>query len=589
MNHREAFKIGDQFYLRDKPFKIISGAIHYFRVVPEYWRDRLEKLKAMGCNTVETYVPWNMHEPREGEYRFEGMYDLRGFIKTAGELGLYVILRPSPYICAEWEFGGLPFWLLRDGEMKVRFSYKPFMDNIDRYFARLFEEFRDQQITQGGPIILMQVENEYGGYGNDKAYLYELAEMMRKYGAEVPLVTSDGPWHDMLDNGSIADVALPTVNCGSGIKEHFARLKKFHGTVKPLMVMEFWIGWFDAWGDPHHHTRDQGSAAKELGDILDEGSVNIYMFHGGTNFGFTSGANYYERLAPDTTSYDYDALLTESGDITPKYKAFQEVIARYTQLPDVQLSTEIRKLAYGKVEAADKVSLFAIADRLAQPAYSPYPLTMESLDQPFGYVLYKSNLGRARKIEDFRLIQCADRANVYVNGQHLFTKYDLDMESKETFELTEPENELLVLVENMGRVNYSVKMNSQHKGIKGGVIVNGAFQSGWQQYGLSLDRIHEVDFSGEYTSGTPAFYRFELHVEEKGDTFLDFAGWGKGVAFVNGFNLGRFWEVGPQNRLYVPAPLLKEGLNEIILFETEGKIGDGITFMDQPGLGPVSS
>lgn len=585
MTKHPAFTISDQFYLDTQPFKIISGAIHYFRVVPEYWRDRLEKLKAMGCNTVETYVPWNMHEPKKGEFCFEGMYDIRRFIQTAHELGLYVILRPSPYICAEWEFGGLPFWLLHDPDMKLRFSYKPYMEAVDRYYARLFAEIEGMQIHEGGPIILMQVENEYGGYANDKEYLYELANQMRKYGAAVPFVTSDGPWHDMLDNGSIADVALPTINCGSGIKEHFARLREFHGDKKPLMVMEFWIGWFDAWGDEAHHTRDAESAAKELGDTLDEGSVNIYMFHGGTNFGFTSGANYYEKLAPDTTSYDYDALLTEWGDITPKYEAFRQVIGRYTELPEVTFSTKIEKKAYGELAVKEKVSLFAVADLLAEPVTSSYPLTMEALDQPTGYVLYTSDIGKRRAIEDFRLIQCTDRANVFINGKPQFTKYDLDMETKEVFELPDEQNELAVLVENMGRVNYSVKMNSQNKGIKGGVIINGAFQSGWRQHALPLDNLDRLDFSLGFEEGVPAFYRFELEVSEAGDTFLDFTGWGKGVAFVNGFNLGRFWEIGPQRKLYIPAPLLKQGMNEIILFETEGKTPGTITLSDTPGLG----
>lgn len=581
MEHRnQSFVIADQFYLNEQPFKIISGAIHYFRVVPEYWRDRLEKLKAMGCNTVETYVPWNMHEPREGKYRFEGMLDVRKFIQTAGELGLYVILRPSPYICAEWEFGGLPYWLLKDGDMKLRFSYQPYLDAIDRYFERFFKETADLQIDNGGPIIMMQVENEYGGYGNDKSYMYAMAEMMKRHGVTVPLVTSDGPWHDMLENGSIQDAALATINCGSGIKEHFTKLKAFHGEVKPLMVMEFWIGWFDAWGDEKHQTRDAESAARELADILEEGSVNIYMFHGGTNFGFTSGANYYEKLAPDTTSYDYDALLTEWGDITPKYRAFQDVIARYVELPKVEFSTVIPKKAYGEVSVKERVSLFAVAELLATPVVSSYPLTMEALDQSTGYMLYTSNLGKNRHIEDFRLIQCTDRANVFINQQPLFTKYDLEMEGQEAFDLTEPENELAVLVENMGRVNYSVKMNSQTKGIKGGVIVNGAFQSGWTHYSLPLDNLELLDFSKGYVEGTPSFYWFELEVDEPADTFLDFAGWGKGVAFVNGFNLGRFWEIGPQRRLYVPAPLLRTGVNEVILFETDGKAPGVIRFED---------
>lgn len=584
MSKQHSFTIEDQFYLNGKPMKIISGAIHYFRVVPEYWQDRLEKLQALGCNTVETYIPWNMHEPREGEYNFSGMYDVRKFIQTAQKLGLYVILRPSPYICAEWEFGGLPFWLLRDGDMKLRFNYAPYLEKIDRYYKRLFEEFNDLQIDKGGPIVMMQVENEYGSYANDKEYIYSLVDLMRKHGATVPLVTSDGPWLDMLDNGSVQDVALPTINCGSDVKEHFVKLKQFHGKDRPLMVMEFWIGWFDAWGDKEHHTREAESAAAELDDILKEGSVNIYMFHGGTNFGFTSGANYYDKLSPDTTSYDYDALLTEWGDFTPKYEAFKQVIARYTEIPDVQFSTTISKKAYGEVAVKEKVSLFSIVDKLAKVVESPYPLTMESLDQSTGYVLYQTDLGKQRRVEDFRLIQCDDRAQVFINDKLMFTKYDQHMEDKEIFELPDPQNELKILVENMGRINYSVKMNTQHKGIKGGVIVNGAFQSRWQHYALPLDNLELVDFSKDYVSGTPAFYRFELEVDEAGDTFLDFTGWGKGVAWINGFNLGRYWEIGPQQRLYIPGPLLTKGINEVILFETEGKAGDTIRFEDEPAL-----
>ncbi|WP_059054078.1 glycoside hydrolase family 35 protein [Paenibacillus senegalimassiliensis] len=584
MSKQHSFTIEDQFYLNGKPMKIISGAIHYFRVVPEYWQDRLEKLQALGCNTVETYIPWNMHEPREGEYNFSGMYDVRKFIQTAQKLGLYVILRPSPYICAEWEFGGLPFWLLRDGDMKLRFNYAPYLEKIDRYYKRLFEEFNDLQIDKGGPIVMMQVENEYGSYANDKEYIYSLVDLMRKHGATVPLVTSDGPWLDMLDNGSVQDVALPTINCGSDVKEHFVKLKQFHGEDRPLMVMEFWIGWFDAWGDKEHHTREAESAAAELDDILKEGSVNIYMFHGGTNFGFTSGANYYDKLSPDTTSYDYDALLTEWGDFTPKYEAFKQVIARYTEIPDVQFSTTISKKAYGESAVKEKVSLFSIVDKLAKVVESPYPLTMESLDQSTGYVLYQTDLGKQRRVEDFRLIQCDDRAQVFINDKLMFTKYDQHMEDREIFDLPNPQNELMVLVENMGRINYSVKMNTQHKGIKGGVIVNGAFQSGWRHYALPLDNLELLDFSKEYVSGTPAFYRFELEVDEAGDTFLDFTGWGKGVAWINGFNLGRYWEIGPQQRLYIPGPLLKTGINEVILFETEGKAGDTIRFEDEPAL-----
>lgn len=578
------FEIKDDFYLDGKPIKVISGSIHYFRVVPEYWQDRLEKLKNMGCNTVETYVPWNMHEPQEGKYNFNDGLDLRKFIQTAHVLGLYVILRPSPYICAEWEFGGLPYWLLKYPELKIRFNDAAFLEKVERYFSQLFPQVVDLQVEQGGPILMMQVENEYGSYANDQKYLRALGEMMRAHGVTVPFVTSDGPWADMLDNGAIPDVALPTVNCGSNIKTYFEELRNFHGEKKPLMVMEFWIGWFDAWGDEAHHTTDIDSAAGELRAILDEGHVNIYMFHGGTNFGFMNGANYYERLAPDVTSYDYDALLTEWGEPTAKYQAFKEVIQSFTEIAEVPLTTDIKRKSYGEIPVAEKVSLFSILNDISKPVKSDYPLSMEALDQAYGYVYYESPLGKARPIEDFRLVNVMDRAQVYVNNELQFIKENEGIEEKEVFEVNATENQLGILVENMGRVNYSVKMNHQYKGIKDGVVVNGAFRSNWTQYALPLDNTEAIDFSKGYQEETPGFYRFSFEVDERGDTFLDFTGWGKGVAFINGFNLGRFWEIGPQKRLYIPGPLLKEGTNEIILFETDGKIGESITLMDEASL-----
>lgn len=580
-----SFKITDDFYLDKAPFKIISGAIHYFRVVPDYWRDRLEKLKLMGCNTVETYVPWNLHEPQEDTYHFSGQGDIRRFILTAQEVGLYVILRPSPYICAEWEFGGLPYWLLNDPQLKLRFDYPPFMAKINRYFDHLFEQCLDLQIQQGGPIIMMQVENEYGGYANDHGYMKKMADLMQEKGVRVPLVTSDGPWGDMLENGSLPEIALPTINCGSDVATHFKRLREFHGQKRPLMVMEFWIGWFDAWGDAQHHQTTVEDAANELAAILAEGSVNIYMFHGGTNFGFTSGANYYEKLAPDVTSYDYDAPLSEAGDFTPKYHAFKEVISRHTAIPDFELSTVIKKKDYGTVTLANKVSLFSVLENISHSHQSNYPLSMEALGQGTGYVYYQSDLGKARPITDFRLINVMDRASIFINEERVATQYDLEIGEKIAFDLQEPTNQLGILVENMGRVNYSVKMNHQHKGIKDGVIVNGAFQSNWRMYPLPMDNLEQIDFTQPWLPNTPSFYRFEFEVEEIGDTFVDLTDWGKGFVTVNGHNIGRFWNKGPQKRLYLPGPLLKVGLNELVIFETEGVYGEHLSLIDQPDLG----
>lgn len=580
------FAIEDDFYLDNKPLKVISGAIHYFRVVPEYWQDRLEKLRLMGCNTVETYVPWNLHEAQEGVYQFDGILDLRRFIQTAQEVGLYVILRPAPYVCAEWEFGGLPYWLLQDPMMKLRFDYPPFMEKITRYFAHLFPQVRDLQITQGGPIIMMQVENEYGSYANDKEYLRKMVAAMRQHGVETPLVTSDGPWHDMLENGSIKDLALPTINCGSNIKENFEKLRRFHGEKRPLMVMEFWIGWFDAWGDDQHHTTSTQDAVKELQDCLALGSVNIYMFHGGTNFGFMNGSNYYERLAPDVTSYDYDALLTEWGEPTAKYQAFKKVIADYAEIPEFPLSMEIERKAYGTFSVKERVSLFSTIDTISQPIISNYPLSMEACNQATGYIYYRSLIGPARKIADYRLINTMDRAHTFINQELLRIDYDQEIGQTYSFDLSESENELGILVENMGRVNYSVKMNHQHKGIKDGVIINGAFQSNWEIYPLPMDNLHAIDFQGKWQKGQPSFSRFECAFDECADTFIELPGWGKGFVQVNGHTIGRFWEKGPQQRLYVPAPFLKIGMNEIIVFESDGKIADEIVFHDQADLGP---
>lgn len=578
------FEIKEEFYLNGQPFKIISGAIHYFRTLPEYWEDRLIKLNNLGCNTVETYIPWNLHEAKEGEFNFEGILNLRRFIQLAHEIGLYVILRPSPYICAEWEFGGLPGWLLKYQNIKVRTSSPLFMEKVSKYYDRLFKEFTDLQVDFGGPILLFQIENEYGSYSNDKKYLIELGELMRKNGVVVPFITSDGPWGDMLKNGSVPEFALPTINCGSNIKEHWEVLKGFHQQKKPLMVTEFWIGWFDAWGDEYHHTTDIKVATKELEAILEQGSVNIYMFHGGTNFGFMNGSNYYEKLSPDVTSYDYDALLTEHGEITKKYLAFQEVIKKYNpNYKYLAIETEVRKINK-TLKVENKVSLFSVLDDLSQPTESINTQNMEALEQSLGYIYYESKIGKARKVEDFRLIGCNDRASIYINEEFVATQYDLELGDKLQFELKESDNTMGILVENMGRVNYSVKMNHQKKGINDGVIINGAFHTRWHHYCLPMDNLEKIDFTEGWEPNQPGFYQFKFKLESGSDAFLDMTGWGKGFVVVNGFNIGRYWEIGPQRHLYVPGSLLKEE-NEIIVFESEGVYKNSLKLVDAPNLG----
>ncbi len=580
------FEIRDNFYMDGKPVKIISGAFHYFRTVPEYWRDRLEKLKNLGCNTVETYVPWNLHEREKGKFCFEGILDIDRFIRLAQELGLYVILRPSPYICAEWEFGGLPGWLLREEGMRLRVNDPAFLGHVEEYYKELLPRLTPWQCTKGGPVILMQVENEYGYYANDRTYLEEMRRLMRGNGVEVPLVTSDGPFPESLNAGKLPG-ALPTGNFGSRTEERFATLEKYTDG-GPLMCTEFWVGWFDHWGNGGHMRGNLEESVRDLDKMLELGHVNIYMFEGGTNFGFMNGSNYYDELTPDVTSYDYDAVLTEDGQITEKYRRYREVIGKYTEISEVPLSTKIVRKDYGTLEVKEKVSLTSTLEKLSRCIPSICPCSMERLGQNYGYILYRTRLHTEENLERIRLWGANDRANILVEDRPVMTLYDRELLEERKLETplpTEKNARMDILVENMGRVNFGPLMERQRKGISQCVQINGHMHNHWEQYPLPLDNVEQVDFAGAYLPGTPAFYRFTFQVEEKGDTFLDFAGWGKGCVFINGFNIGRFWEIGPQKRLYIPAPLLKEGENEIIFFETEGKAAKSIALRGEPDVG----
>lgn len=605
------FEIRDNFYLNGDPFQVISGSIHYFRVVPEYWRDRLEKLKAMGCNTVETYIAWNVHEPEKGRYDFGGRLDLVRFVRTAQELGLYVILRPSPYICAEWELGGLPAWLLREDGMKLRSCHESFIRHVKEYYDRLFPLITPLQITQGGPVIMMQVENEYGYYGEDTQYMETMRDIMLERGVEVPLITSDGPFPEALSCGGL-EGAHPTGNFGSRTKERFAVLSPY-AKGGPLMCAEFWVGWFDHWGNGGHMHGNPDSP-QDLDDMLAMGHVNIYMFEGGTNFGFMNGSNYYDRLTPDVTSYDYDALLTEAGDLTEKYYQFQKVISKYARIPEVTFTTEIRKKAYGKLTYVSRTGLMENLENISRPIKNKFPLCMEKCGQSYGYILYHSQLVRERNIEKIRLWGANDRANIYVGDRRLVTLYDRELayeydvisgmvkmaedanapSCKGNEKDTAPRNEpftfapgasIDILMENMGRVNFGPMMEHQRKGIEDCVQINGHMHYDWTMYPLPLDNLESLDFGRGYREGLPAFYKFEFEVEETGDTFLELDGWGKGCAFLNGFHLGRYWEIGPQKRLYIPAPLLQVGKNELIVFETEGKASGVVELKDEPDIG----
>lgn len=569
-------EIRDNFYLNGEPFKIISGAFHYFRTVPEYWQDRIEKLVNMGCNTVETYIPWNFHEPEKGNFRFDGMHDIERFIHLAEKLGLYIIIRPSPYICSEWEFGGLPAWLLRDRNMRLRCSYEPYLNAVKEYYSVLIPKLVPHQCDRGGGVILVQLENEYGYYGNDTAYLEFLRDTLRELGVTVPFVTSDGPWSEPKFKSGMLNGALPTGNFGSGAEWQFGQMRKYIGENKPLMCMEFWNGWFDAWGEEHHTTSPE-KAASELDELLKRGSVNFYMFEGGTNFGFMSGRNGGSKTG-DVTSYDYDAPLTEDGQITEKYRLFKEVIAKYTDIHEIPLTTEIRRRAYGRISCTGKTDLFSVLDKISVPVKSSYPLTMEDIGQDYGYILYRTKIRDVETVSEIRLEGAADRVQCYHNGEFVYTAFAENMWEKFEPQQKRTSGIIDLLCENTGRENFGTGLENQRKGISGGVKINDHRHFGFEIYPLPLDerQLAALDFGIGYIENTPAFYRFELDIDEPCDTFLDTDGFGKGCAFVNGFNIGRFWEIGPQKRLYIPAPLLQIGKNTIVIFETEGKAADSI-------------
>lgn len=582
---------GDRFMLNGEPVRLLSGAVHYYRIVPEYWQDRLQKLRACGFNAVETYVPWNFHEPKPGQFRFDGMADLVRFIRLAEAENLLVILRPSPYICAEWEFGGLPAWLLADPGMRVRCSHSAYLERVSLYYDELLPRLKPLLCTNGGPIIAMQIENEYGSYGNDKEYLEYLREAMAMRGVDVLLFTSDGPDHHMLQGGMIPGV-LETVNFGSRAGEAFDSLRRYQPD-GPLMCMEFWNGWFDHWGE-EHHVRDAEEAASVFSEMLDLGaSVNFYMFHGGTNFGFWNGANgpARDQYEPTVTSYDYNSPLDEAGTPTDKYFAVREALSRIVPIPaDAKLPPPLPKADYGTVRATASAPLFSRLDALSAPIRSPYPRPMEELGQNSGFILYETWISGPRDENELVIQECRDRALVYLDDRYLGVVERGVPDTAIRFAVPEGGARLRLLVENMGRINYGPYLLDR-KGITEGVRHGLAFLFDWTIRPIPLEDLSGLLYepllakSQEAAPSEPAFYRAELEIADTpADTFLELGGWTKGVAFVNGFNIGRYWNRGPQRTLYVPGPLLKTGMNEIVVFELHDAGDAGLRFHDAPKL-----
>ena len=555
------------FLLDGEPFHIHSGELHYFRIPREYWRDRLLKARALGLNTVCTYMPWNLHEPKPGVFDFSGMLDVAEFLRLAQELGLWVMLRPGPYICAEWDFGGLPAWLLAQEGIHIRCSDQRYLAAVGRYLSRVGDELAALQCTRGGPVLMVQVENEYGSYGNDKGYLRELRDMLRDAGFHVPLFTSDDSKPHRLRAGALED-CLATVNFGTDPAQHVAHLRSLRPE-GPAMCAEFWCGWFDTWGKPRQTTSSPEQCAADVRWMVEHGvSFNLYMLHGGTNFGFTSGANSHEEYVPTVTSYDYRAPLDEAGRPTAKYWAIREVLAERQPagavLPDVPPPPAVIEIP--PIEFTESVSLFnALPPRVADTQPKP----MEIYGQASGAVLYRTSIA-GHGGGTLRLVRAADYALVFLNGKKLGT---VDRRLKEdSIEVPTHYNgagTLDILVDAMGRVNFGPRALDR-KGITQRVELEHFTLMDWQVFPLPLDAdfVAGLPFAARDSSG-PAFHRARFELDQVGDTFLDLRAWRKGAVWVNGRNLGRFWHVGPQQTLYCPGAWLRRGENEIVVFDLE--------------------
>ena len=574
------------FILNGQPFRILSGAVHYFRVPREYWVDRLQKLKDCGFNTVETYIAWNAHEKEEGKFVTGGMLDVQAFLKTAQELGLYAIVRPGPYICSEWEFGALPWWLLKY-DCALRCMDETYIGFVDKYLENIMNELRPMLIENGGNILMLQVENEYGSYGDDREYLSHIRDKLLSLGART-LFTSDGDTHWMLTGGTVENV-LSTCNFGSGASQRFGLLREYN-TSDPLMCAEYWNGWFDHWGE-EHHSRTPEEAAENLEEILACGaSVSAYMFHGGTNFGFMNGANcpnHRDNYQPTISSYDDDAPLDECGDVTPKYRLFKQVLKKYgAEVSDTEPAPG-RKAAYGKVKLTACADLLGSVSSLGKTVRRAAPVPMEKLGQGYGYILYSAFVRGPREEMTLNIQDVRDRAHVFVDGVFKGIIYRNDEKSAVRFSVPDHGARLDILVENMGRTNYGQFLRDP-KGITEGVRLGQQFIYGWDITPLPMDDISALNMKNEPSAfnGRPVFLQGTFDAgDSPADTFVKLPGFKKGIVFLNGKPLSRHWEIGPQRSAYLPAPFLKKGENVITVLETDGYETAEAVLDDTPELG----
>lgn len=572
--------VGDHFELDGTPFQILSGEMHYARIPRAYWRARLKMVRAMGLNTIATYVFWNVHEPRPGEFNFSGNADLAEFIREAQQEGLKVLLRAGPYSCAEWEFGGFPAWLMKDPQMHtvLRTNDPAFMVPVEHWLMRLGQEVAPLQIERGGPIIAVQIENEYGNFGSDRSYLEHLHQIFLKAGFTSSLLYTADPSR-ALPHGSIPGV-FAAVNFGVG---HAQAGLDALAKIRPgqaLFASEYWPGWFDHWGQPHQ-TRAIEPQIQDLDFILSHrAGINIYMFHGGTSFGMMSGSSWTNnQFLPDVTSYDYDAPLDEAGHPTAKFDAYRAELAKYTKtsLPPVPTAPPVAEIA--PFELHDVSSLWR---GLPAPTSSTDPQPMEAFGQAYGFILYRTIVNKSVHGE-LTLQGLNDYALIYINGQFAGTLDRTAKQSHLRIDSNAAENRVDILVENSGRINSTRMMRGENKGISAAQL-NGEALKSWSIYSLPMNPAGITDSPSIPAEATfsahadehaalrgPAFYRGIFVVRANSrimpDTFLDVRDLGKGAVWINGHPIGRYWNIGPQATLYVPGPWLRSGRNQIVVLD----------------------
>ncbi|XP_038162598.1 beta-galactosidase-1-like protein 2 isoform X1 [Cyprinodon tularosa] len=580
-----------QFTLEREPFRILGGSVHYFRVPRAYWRDRLMKMKACGINTLTTYVPWSLHQPEKGVFNFHTQLDLESYLSLAAELGLWVILRPGPYISADMDLGGLPSWLLRDDSMRLRTTHPGFTQAVNTFFDKLIPKMVPLQFKKGGPIIAVQVENEYGSFAKDQGYLLFIKEALQSRGISELLLTSDNI--NTLKSGGV-DGVIRSVKLQKLTQRN---IQELHGIQPrgPSIVMEYWTGWYDTWGGLHHVLPPEDMVSN-VREILRRGmSVNLYMFHGGSSFGFMNGAvsnPSYRALVP---SYDYDAPLSEAGEYTPKFHLLRDLFSQYNtrgdSLPD--MPTLRYREAYEPAIMYQHLSLWDALSFAEGPFKSTKPINMENLPanngngQSYGYTLYVTTITSGGSLHSGDNVR--DRALVFVDRRYIgvFNHQNLELAVPDAKE----KRTLSFLVENCGRVHSGRDLDKQHKGLVGEILFNHIPLRDFTIYSLDMkpsfiDSLYQAPWKNlPENPSFPGFFMGRLFAYGyPSDTYVKLPGWEKGVVFINGLNLGRYWSIGPQQALYLPGPFLNSGINQVIVFEEQE--GDyKVHFEDSPDLG----